>query len=96
LYRVDLFKAIGGDWEEKSDARDVASVPDLCSSVSQRSTQDRRYAALGLTSFGGSFVLIRVLFGRLPDRVAGLPVAIGSLVIETLVQFRGLPSVINR
>lgn len=46
-----------------------------------------QYAGLGLTTFGVGFVLVRVLFGHLPDRVGGLPVAIASLAVEALGQF---------
>lgn len=41
------------------------------------------YAGLGLTAFGSGFVLVRV---HLPDRVGGLPVAIGSLAVESIGQ----------
>lgn len=43
-------------------------------------------AGLGLTAFGVGFVLIRVLLGHLPDRIGGLPVAIGSLAVEAIGQ----------
>ena len=33
------------------------------------------------------FLLVRMFFGRLPDRIGGLPVAIGSLAIEVIGQF---------
>lgn len=48
--------------------------------------QDWSYAGLGLTAFGGGFVLVRILFGHLPDRIGGLPVAIGSLAVEAIGQ----------
>lgn len=43
-------------------------------------------AGLGLTAFGAGFVLVRVFLGNLPDRVGGLPVAIGSLAVEAAGQ----------
>jgi MFS family permease len=48
--------------------------------------QNWNYAGLGLTAFGIGFVLVRILFGHLPDRIGGLPVATGSLAIEAVGQ----------
>jgi MFS family permease len=48
--------------------------------------QNWSYAGLGLTAFGSGFVLVRVLFGHLPDRIGGLPVAIASLAVEAIGQ----------
>jgi MFS family permease len=44
------------------------------------------YAGLGFTAFGTGFVLVRLLLGHLPDKVGGLPVAIGSLAVEAVGQ----------
>ena len=44
------------------------------------------HAGLGLTCFGGAFVIVRILFGRLPDRLGGIPVAIASITVEVAGQ----------
>lgn len=45
------------------------------------------YAGLGLTFFGVGFVLVRLLFGHLPDKLGGTPVAIVSLIVEACGQY---------
>lgn len=44
------------------------------------------HGGLGLTCFGLAFVMGRLLFGHLPDRLGGLRVALVSLAIETAGQ----------
>lgn len=45
------------------------------------------HAGLGLTCFGGAFVLVRVLAGSLPDRIGSIPVALVSMAVEGAGQF---------
>jgi len=45
------------------------------------------HAGLGLTCFGAGFVLVRVLWGHLPDRIGGRPVAVISLAVEACGQY---------
>jgi MFS family permease len=45
------------------------------------------HAGLGLTCFGGAFVLVRILFGHMPDRIGAIPVALVSMAVEMLGQY---------
>ncbi len=45
------------------------------------------HAGLGLTCFGGAFVLVRILFGHLPDRLGSIPVALVSMAVEAVGQY---------
>jgi MFS family permease len=45
------------------------------------------HAGLGLSCFGGAFVLVRILFGHLPDRLGVIKVALVSLVVEAAGQY---------
>lgn len=45
------------------------------------------YAGLGLTCFGGGFVLVRIFCGHLPDKIGGVPVALVSLAVEACGQY---------
>lgn len=44
------------------------------------------YAGLGLSCFGGGFVLVRIFCSGLPDRIGGVPVALVSLLVEAVGQ----------
>jgi MFS family permease len=44
------------------------------------------YAPVGLALFGGAYVLVRLLFGHLPDRAGSVPVALVSITFEAVGQ----------
>ena len=45
------------------------------------------HPGLGLTCFGGAFVLVRIVAGHLPDRLGSIPVALVSMTAEAVGQF---------
>ncbi|MFM2475673.1 arabinose transporter [Celerinatantimonas sp. MCCC 1A17872] len=45
------------------------------------------YAGTGLTFFGCGFVISRLLFGSLPDRIGGIKVALLSIIVEAIGQY---------
>jgi MFS family permease len=44
------------------------------------------YAPIGLGLFGGGYVLVRIVFGHLPDRAGSVPVALVSVTLEAVGQ----------
>lgn len=44
-------------------------------------------AGLGLSFFGGAFVLVRIVAGHFPDRFGAIRVALGSVAIEAVGQY---------
>ena len=44
-------------------------------------------AGLEFTCFGGSYVLVRILFGHFPDRLGAVPVALMSMAVEATGQY---------
>ena len=44
------------------------------------------HAGLVMTAFGAGFILVRILFGHLPDRIGGYRVALWSLGVEAIGQ----------
>jgi MFS family permease len=45
------------------------------------------HTGIGLACFGGAFVLVRILFGHMPDRLGSIPVALISLGFEAAGQY---------
>ncbi len=45
------------------------------------------HTGVGLSCFGGAFVLVRILAGHTPDRLGSIPVALVSIVVEALGQY---------
>lgn len=44
------------------------------------------HASMAMICFGVGYVMVRILFGDMPDRVGGIPVAFVSLITETIGQ----------
>ena len=45
------------------------------------------HIGLGLSCFGSAFVLARILFGHMPDRLGSIPVALVSMAVEAAGQY---------